>query len=227
VLPLLDPPSITRDERGVVSFGNLFPGSKVDVTVNGVTTKVGKGNTLFLPGTAEISATQTSSTGLRSEPTELKVSTVVPVERIHVSSQQLSTDSEEPGDGEVVNVMDGNVDTYWHTTWSQKEDEYPHWVAIKFPNQESIRKVRFLQRQNQENGRISRAAIETKVGDKWVSVHEITLRNTTDWIEVQLETPIVTNEIRVVAISEVGGHNWASLAEVEIYRDFKLMRDSQ
>ena len=227
VLPLLDPPTITRDERGVVSIGNIFPGSKVDVTINGVPAKVGKGNTLFIPGTAEISATQTSNSGIRSESTELKVTTVVPVERNHVSSQQLSTDSEEPGEGEVVNVMDGNMDTYWHTTWSQKEDKYPHWVAIKLANQESIRKIRFLQRQNQENGRISRAAIETKVGDKWVSVQQITLRNTTDWIEIQLETPIVTNEIRVVATSEVGGHNWASLAELEIYRDFKPRRDSQ
>jgi hypothetical protein len=152
---------------------------------------------------------------------------MLPVERIHVSSEQLSTNSEEPGEGEVVNIMDGNVDTYWHTTWSQKEDEYPHWVAIKLANQESIRKFRFLQRQNQENGRISRATIETKLGDKWISVKEIILRNTTDWIEIQLETPIVTNEIRFVATSEVGGHRWASLAELEIYRDFKPMRDSQ
>jgi beta-galactosidase len=227
VLPLLDPPAISRDERGVVSFGNLFPGSKVDVTINGVPAKVGKGNTLFIPGDAEISATQTSSTGIRSESTSIKVNTMLPVERIHVSSEQLSTNSEEPGEGEVVNIMDGNVDTYWHTTWSQKEDEYPHWVAIKLANQESIRKFRFLQRQNQENGRISRATIETKLGDKWISVKEIILRNTTDWIEIQLETPIVTNEIRFVATSEVGGHSWASLAELEIYRDFKPMRDSQ
>jgi hypothetical protein len=136
------------------------------------------------------------------------------------------TDSQEPGEGEVTNIMDGDVDTYWHTTWSLKEDDYPHWVSIRLAASESIRKLRFLQRQNQENGRVSRVNIEARIANQWVVVREVTLRNTTDWIDVELQTPMVTSEVRIVALSEVGGHKWASLAEVELYRDFKPKKEN-
>ena len=85
---------------------------------------------------------------------------------------------------------------------------------------------RFLQRQNQENGRVSRINIEARIANQWVVVREVTLRNTTDWIDVELQTPMVTSEVRIVALSEVGGHKWASLAEVELYRDFKPKKDN-
>ncbi len=224
VLPLLDPPTITRDERGMVSFANVVPGCRLDVTVNGAPVRFESGKTLFVPGTALISAKQSSNAGIKSEASSINVDAIVPVEKIPVSPTQVSTDSEEPGEGEIANIVDNNVDTYWHTTWSQREDDYPHWVAITFPKNESIRKFRFLQRQNQENGRVSRIVIETKDGSNWVSVKEITLRNTTDWINVQLEKPISTNALRLVAKSEVGGHKWASLAEIEFFRDFMPMR---
>jgi len=219
-LPVLDPPTITRDERGVVSFGNVFPGGKVDVTVNGVPAKVTSGNTLYLPGKAEVNAKQTVASGISSEVTSLLVNAVQPVERIQVSSGQLTTDSQEPGEGEVGNIVDGDIDTYWHTTWSLQEDEYPHWVSIRLPANESIRKFRFLQRQNQENGRVARVNIEARIAGQWVVVRDVTLRNTTDWIDVELQTPVVTTEVRIIAISEVGGHKWASFAEIEIYRVF-------
>ncbi len=219
-LPVLDPPTVTRDERGVVSFANVFPGARVDVTVNGVPTKVTTGNTVFLPRKAEVNVKQSVESGISSEATTIQFDSVQPVERIQLSPGQLMTDSQEPGEGEVGNIVDGDVDTYWHTTWSLQEDDYPHWVSIRLPTIESIRKLRFLQRQNQENGRVSRINIEAKVANQWVVVREVTLRNTTDWIDVELQTPMVTSEVRIVAISEVGGHKWASLAEVELYRDF-------
>jgi hypothetical protein len=219
-LPLLDPPTISRDQRGGVSFTNVFPGAKIEVTVNGVTTRVGSTNTLYIPGTAEITARQIATNGITSELTTLKVNALLPVEKIQLAPSQVTTDSQEAGEGEVVNVIDGSEDTYWHTEWSLQEADYPHWVEVDFPANESIRKVRFLQRQNQENGRISRINIEAKVAGQWVVVREVTLRNTTDWIDVDLQTPSLTRAIRIVAISEVGGHKWASLAELEIYRDF-------
>lgn len=219
-LPLLDPPTISRDQRGVVSLTNVFPDAKIEVTVNGVATRVGSTNTLYIPGTAEITARQISTNGITSELTTLKVNALLPVEKIQLAPSQVTTDSQEAGEGEVVNVIDGSEDTYWHTEWSLQEADYPHWVEVDFPANESIRKVRFLQRQNQENGRISRINIEAKVAGQWVVVREVTLRNTTDWIDVDLQTPSLTRAIRIVAISEVGGHKWASLAELEIYRDF-------
>jgi beta-galactosidase len=225
-LPVLDPPTITRDERGVVSFGNVFPGAIVDVTVNGVPTKLWNGNTLYLPGKAEVNAKQAVTSGISSGVTSISLIAIQPVERISVTSGQLTTDSQEPGEGEVANIIDGDVDTYWHTTWSLKEDDYPHWVSIRLPASTSIRKIRFLQRQNQVNGRVSRINIEAKIANEWVVVREVTLRNTTDWIDVELQAPMVTTEVRIVAISEVGGHKWASLAEVEIYRDFIPKRET-
>jgi hypothetical protein len=106
------------------------------------------------------------------------------------------------------------------------ETGFPHWIDIRVGANESIRKFRFLQRQNQENGRISRISIEAKLDNEWVVVREVTLRNSTDWLDVELDSPIVTSEVRIKALREVGGNKWAALAEVEVYRDFKPKRES-
>lgn len=220
-LPVVDPPLISRDERGIVTFTNLFPGAKVEVSVNGSPIRLGVGNTLYLPGAAVVTAKQVSNSGIVSQSVSQTFQQIIPVDKIQISPNQVTADSEESGEGEVSNLIDGNADTYWHTKWSQKEDIYPHWVGIQLAESESVRKLRLLQRQNQENGRISYLTIEAKLNDKWIEIREVQLANTTNWIDVDLESPTVAREFRIVARKEVGGHNWASLAELEIYRDFK------
>ena len=225
-LPVMDPPTINRDERGMVTFGDVFPGAKVQVFVNGVPAPLSNGNALYLPGKVEVVARQVSPSGITSDDSSLALTALIPVEQIKLTPSQLTTDSEESGEGEVANAIDGDTDTYWHSAWSKNETDFPHWIDIRVSANESIRKFRFLQRQNQENGRISRISIEAKLENEWVVVREVTLRNSTDWIDVELGNPIVTREVRIKTLSEVGGNKWAALAELEIYRDFKPKRES-
>ena len=203
-----DLPTLTRDARGVLTISDVHQGNSVDVTVNGVPTRPDANLTLFVPGKAEIIARQAASNGLSSEPVVLNVELLNPVERIILNANQVVADSFEPEEGEVANLVDGNVDTYWHTTWSLSEPDYPHSVTIDLGIEESVRRFRFLQRQNQVNGRLSQVKIETLTDGKWVALQELTLRNSTDWIEVNLSNPIRCREIRIVALNEVGGNKW-------------------
>jgi hypothetical protein len=209
----------------MVTFSDVFPGAKVQVFVNGVPAPLTNGNALYLPGKVEVVARQVSPAGITSDDASLSLAALIPVEQIKLTQSQVTTDSEESGEGEVVNAIDGDTDTYWHSAWSKNETDFPHWIDIRLSAIESIRKLRFLQRQNQENGRIPRMIIEAKVADEWVIIREVTLPNSTDWIDVELDNPIVTRELRIKPLREVGGNKWASLAELEIYRDFKPKRE--
>jgi hypothetical protein len=210
----------------MVTFSDVFPGAKVQVFVNGAPAPLSNGNALYIPGKADVVARQVSPSGITSDDNSIALTALIPVEQIKLTPNQVTADSEELGEGEVVNAIDGDTDTYWHTAWSKNETDFPHWIDIKVGANESIRKFRFLQRQNQENGRISRIKIEAKLDNEWVVVREVTLRNSTEWLDVELDNPIVTSEVRLKAVREVGGNKWTALAELEIYRDFRPKRES-
>lgn len=50
-------------------------------------------------------------------------------EQIKLSTEDLSTNAQEPSEGNIANLLDNNTDTYFHTAWSVSV-EAPHWMQI-------------------------------------------------------------------------------------------------
>ena len=49
-----------------------------------------------------------------------------------LSASQLSTNAQEPSAGPISNLVDGNVNNFFHTRWSSPQIDLPHYIQIDF-----------------------------------------------------------------------------------------------
>lgn len=52
------------------------------------------------------------------------------VEKIALSADRLYTDSQEPSEGPIKNLLDGNLNTYFHAAWSVNNGPMPHYIVV-------------------------------------------------------------------------------------------------
>lgn len=54
----------------------------------------------------------------------------VPLDKIALTTGMLSTNAQEPSEGAIAGLIDGNVNTYFHTSWSTTVENPPHYFQI-------------------------------------------------------------------------------------------------
>jgi lysophospholipase L1-like esterase len=126
-------------------------------------------------------------------------------------------DSEETvgENGEAENAFDGDPTTIWHTKWFGGIDPLPHQLQIDLGQVYSIDGLRYLPRQDKQNGRIADFQIYVSSnGTTWGSaVAQGRFPNTA--VEQTVTFPKVLGRyIRIVATSEVVGHAFVAIAEL-------------
>ena len=52
--------------------------------------------------------------------------------KVTITEDQLSTDNQEPSEGPIKNLIDGDVNTFFHTRWSQPQVDLPQYIQIDF-----------------------------------------------------------------------------------------------
>lgn len=140
-------------------------------------------------------------------------------------SQQLPlslkyVDSEETAreDGAAINALDGDPATFWHTTWSPTATSYPHEIQVTLGATQTINGIRYLPRQDGSvNGTIAKYAIYVSTdGVNWGdAVAQGTF--TKDTTEKEVLFPATNGKfVRLVALSEINGKAWTSMAELNI-----------
>lgn len=68
---------------------------------------------------------------------------------VTVDSEELAT---EGGSGS--NAIDGHASSIWHTEWSRQSPAHPHQFQVDLRKRQQISAIKYLPRQNGENGRI-------------------------------------------------------------------------
>lgn len=129
-------------------------------------------------------------------------------------------DSEETvgEDGAVANAIDGDPTTIWHTEWSSSTPSLPHELQIDLNDKYLVGQVQYLPRQDGGvNGRIADYEVYVSLdGDNWgESVATGTFENSSS------EQSVIFPEkegryVRLVALSEVNGKDYTSIAELNI-----------
>ena len=120
--------------------------------------------------------------------------------------------------GQAVLAFDGDSNTIWHTRWSTGSDPYPHEIQIDLGEHYSISKFIYQPRTGGQNGRIADYELYFSLDkDNWGDpVKTGTWTNTAAPQKIEFDTPIVGKYMRIVALSEVNGNDWASIAEVTL-----------
>jgi beta-galactosidase len=126
--------------------------------------------------------------------------------------------SQQQGEGEAENLIDGDPSTYWHSDYKLALAKYPHTVDIDMGETKSFKGVTYLPRQDgNSNGRVAKYQVAISPdAQNWTTVAEGTFPNTGDRTGVDFGKTVSARYLRFVALSEVKGQDFASGAELDL-----------
>ncbi|MGE4286071.1 MAG: discoidin domain-containing protein, partial [Phycisphaerae bacterium] len=132
---------------------------------------------------------------------------------------QVSADSESATDP-AVSAFDGKPNTFWHTQWRDKVPVVPHELTIELKKSRNIRGLRYLPRQDRDNGRIEDYEIQlSSDGKTYRTVKSGKFANNSNRQEAMFAAPVSAMYVRLKALSEVNGQNYISVAEIELVEE--------
>jgi len=114
-------------------------------------------------------------------------------------------------------ALDGNPATIWHTNWEPMARP-PHELILDLKKPVRLQGLTYLPRQDMTNGRIAQYEIfVSKDGRDWgTPVAAGTWPNDTTLKTVRFEKPQTVRFLKLVALREVRGQPYASVAELDI-----------
>lgn len=129
--------------------------------------------------------------------------------------------SEEIGyDRYASNILDGDISTFWHSRWSDRDPSptHPHFVTIKMGDEpSSVRGLEFVQRQNGQR-KIRGLEVEMSTdGETWMSMGTYELEKTTVAQSIRFNREKDARYIRLTTRSSWDESGLASLAEVRAF----------
>jgi len=129
----------------------------------------------------------------------------------------VKADSEAPG-YEAFRAIDGDPTTIWHTPWEGEVPPFPHEIQIDLGKPVTITGFRYLPRQDMSNGRVAEFEFYiSRTGEDWGSpVARGTFKNDSRGETVRFGRAHAGQLLRFVALNEVNGKQFASVAELDI-----------
>jgi beta-galactosidase len=129
--------------------------------------------------------------------------------------QVISASSQETGEGDASNLVDGNIGSIWHTMYSVTVAQYPHWVDFDASETKSMKGFTYLPRQEGTNGNIKDYKIQISLdGKNWSNpIKEGTFEKNSKLQTVLFDKPVKARYIRFTALSSQNGQDYAAGSE--------------
>ena len=128
----------------------------------------------------------------------------------------VSVDSFEPGEGYAQHAVDGRKDTFWHTAWSSSKPSHPHEMVIDLGSSVPLYAIKYLARQDSENGRIrSYSIMVSDDGMEFSELQKGNLENTSEWQIVKIAKPVTTRFVKLIALDEHRRQPYTTIAELK------------
>ena len=145
-----------------------------------------------------------------------------PSKLVTLGAKVIEVDSESKDSGNIAaHAIDGDPDTIWHTSWDPTRDPLPHHLTIDLGREVTLKGITYLPRQDLANGRIAQAEVYCSNDPaSWPApVAQVKWPNTRDLQTVHFKQPVKARYLKVVALSEVNGNPYTSIAELDILTD--------
>ncbi|SHI57381.1 F5/8 type C domain-containing protein [Arenibacter nanhaiticus] len=131
-----------------------------------------------------------------------------------------STQEDKGGEGSTglaAHVLDGKLETYWHSCWASCDAAPPHYITVDMGATTTIDGFKFTQRQN-----LSRTvkSIELQVSQdnkSWTSLGDFTLRNEKTEQQIELSEPKEFRYFKFIAKTAFDGSKNAAMAEISLF----------
>lgn len=142
------------------------------------------------------------------------------------SSWTATADSETPdgweNTGKASAVIDGNINTYWHTDYSvSPSPDYPHWVLIDMKTEKNMISVAVTNRQASSPNRagMKKFRLEgSKEGTNFTSLGEFNFAITNNAQQFPVSSATAYRYLKLTALeSQTGTTRHTFLAEIDVF----------
>lgn len=134
-----------------------------------------------------------------------------------------SVETNEGADnGKGSSLIDGNISTYWHSTWSSGNNPvYPHWFIVDLKKECLFESIEMIRRHNNTGGGFNTFKVEYSVDrSSWnILATDLVFNSTTTpatWQKYSFE-PVTARYVRITALTSSGGSTSTHLAEINVY----------
>jgi beta-galactosidase len=211
--PVTSPPAILRDEEGMVSLRSMTEGAQMYYRING-----GK----YLAYKAPFSQVKAATVEAYSEK-DGRYRSPVTSKTLDVwidksKWKAVSCSSHASGDP-ASNVIDGDLNTIWHSFYGENEPRHPHEIVIDMGKAHTLSAFLYTGRQDLDHGRIRDYTLYlSKDGKTWNEAAKGRFHNIADRQVVPLKDQPVARYFKLVAHSAANRrHAWASAAELSVH----------
>jgi beta-galactosidase len=199
----------TRSAAGMVSLNCATPGAKIEYSLDGAEWKGYAAPFELTSGKMQLRAT---ADGL------MQYEGVIIFTEPAAPKWNITASSFDPGEGQAANAIDDDPDTFWHSQYNGGVAKHPHFLVIDFKKPLDIAAVTYTARRDMANGRIKDYEIYlSNDAENWGQpVLKGQLKDRTSPQVLKLPAPVNARYLKIVALSELSGQDYASIAEIGI-----------
>ncbi|RLB60501.1 MAG: hypothetical protein DRI90_13620, partial [Deltaproteobacteria bacterium] len=214
-LPVTPRVDIRRDSQGQLILGTKDGDIPVRFTLDGseptAKSQLYKGPLDFIRG-GEVRAVAQAPGRLPGAVSRESFAPQIPTGQMKV----VSFDSEQPGEGFARHAIDGDTNTFWHTNYSDKQTRPPHEIQIDMGKTYTLRGLRYTPRQDSDHGRIHKYELYlSQDGKTWGKpIKKGRFPKNRRPQKLAFPAPQTARYIRFVALTEVQGRAWTTIAEL-------------
>ena len=218
----LHAPQITRDEEGNVAVSGS---GTLRYTLDGSAPTAA--STLFsapfpCAKAVTVKAAAFLASGERSAVVEQAFAALAgPVKRSRGKLNVVDCDSQQdPGDGAASQAVDGNARTIWHSRWEPTEAKFPHFITLDIGGSARVAGLTYQGRNDgNDNGWIKKFQVFVSAdGKSWgaPALEGEFKAPQNDEQRVTFAQPVKGRFVKLVALSEHKGRNFATVAELGV-----------
>ncbi len=212
--PLCSPVEISRDNVGKVKLATTTSGAKMYYSINNGGFQQYTAPFTLLDG-GHLEAYSTASGYFDSMTTTADFNLFIDKTKWKV----VSCSSEQGGGEKAANAIDGDVNTIWHTRYSEPAGQFPHEIVVDMIETYKVKEFMYQGRLDGSNGRIKAYEIYFSNDPNKFDTRPHATGEFIDTSNPQVATIASQPEARyfkLVAKSAVDGKAWASAAELGV-----------
>lgn len=152
-------------------------------------------------------------------------------DKINVTADMLSTDNQEPSEGAIKNLVDGNYNTFFHTRWSSPQNDHPGDIKIHFNEPHEM--IMFWCR-NRNGSQEAPAFIDVQIsndGENWETIKQILSGFPTgsgaEYTSDGIDAGKKFTYLRLNVTKTASNRKYFNLAELAVYDAIKNVYDPE
>lgn len=122
------------------------------------------------------------------------------------------------------NLIDGDINTIWHSDWSTGVEPLPHWIEYTFDQEVTVGAIKYFLRQTSDTrGFPTQFALATSEDStnwkqQWTSEEDLPYNPITEEKTLAFDKNYTSKHLRIMFLENAGGTPWVHMAELYLYK---------